>query len=379
MGDPERREPTGGVAGARAPRGGAPPRVPQQPRSGGLATAGHVIGVGLVAFGAWFLFDARQLYQSATSSPLGTRRSVSMAITRPVARIEDALSLDRVVNAADRVIGKSGTPGGSAIGPPPPPPTVPTTTPGGRTRGATAPTTTVAGGAATTTTSAPALAPLLPPSAAHPLTILDVGDSIGEDLGIGLANVLGGAAHVNVVQASVGDTGLANLGYYDWLAELPQKIATYHPQVVVVMLGGNDAQSFQVGSAVVSPGTPAWTRIYTQRVGQLMSEATASGARLLWVGLPVMGPTSGLSNTDIAHEDAIYASQAALHRGVTFVSTWKLFEDPAGRYATYLEVRGSGLVQVRDPDEVHIDPPGGTDLVGTYAVTAMERAWHVRL
>ncbi len=371
------------MGGAR--RGPVGPAGAPRRRAGSqLASAGRVIGVGLVAFGAWFLFDARELYQSATSSPIGTRRSVSMAITHPVARVEDALGLDRLVDGVNRVIGKQGSPGGSAVGPPPPPPTttLPATTlpPRGRTTTTTrSGTTTTTRSGTTTTTTAPGPAPLAQPSAAHPLTILDIGDSIGEDLGIGLANVLAGAPHVNVVQASVGDTGLANIGYYDWLVELPRKIATYHPQVVVVMLGGNDVQSFEAGGQVVQLGTPAWSRIYAQRVAQLMSEATSSGARVLWVGMPVMGPTSGLSNVDVARENAIYAAQAETHPGVTYVSTQRLFEDPAGHYSTYLDVPGSGLVQVRDPDEIHIDPPGGTDLVGGYAVKAMERAWHVKL
>lgn len=355
--------------GGRARRGG--------PRAG--ASAGRILGVGLVAFGAWFLFDARQLYQSATTSPIGVRRSVSMSITRPVARLEELLGLDRVVDGVNRAIGKAGSPGGSAIAPPPttsPPPPAstapPATTPGGR-PGTTVPSSTV------TTTEPPALAPLAEPSAAHPLTILDIGDSIGEDLGIGLANVLAGVPHVTVVQDAVGDTGLANLGYYDWLTELPREIARYHPAVVVVMLGGNDAQPFASGNAVVQLGTPEWTRIYAARVGELMSEATSAGARVLWVGMPIMGPTSGVSNADMARENSIYAAEARTHPGVTFAPTWKLFEGPSGQYSTYLDVPGSGLVQVRDPDEIHIDPPGGTDLVATYAVHAMERAWHVRL
>ncbi|MDA8290241.1 MAG: DUF459 domain-containing protein [Actinomycetota bacterium] len=340
-------------------------------------SAGRILGVGLVAFGAWFLFDARQLYQSAVTAPIGVRRSVSLAITGPVARIEEALGLDRLVNGVNRAVGKTGTPGGSAVLPPPAPtsttrPPTPTTAPRGRT------TTTVPGGTVTTTRP-PSLAALRSPSAAHPLTILDIGDSIGEDLGIGLANVLAGAPHVTVIQASVGDTGLANIGYYDWLAELPREIARYHPEVVVVMLGGNDAQSFAVGSSIAELGTAEWSRVYSQRVGQLMSEATASGARVLWVGMPIMGPTSGLSNTDMARENSIYAAQARSHPGVTFASTWKLFEDPSGQYSTYLEVPGSGLVQVRDSDEIHIDPPGGTNLVATYAVHEMERTWHVSL
>jgi hypothetical protein len=213
----------------------------------------------------------------------------------------------------------------------------------------------------------------------HPLTVLDVGDSIGEDLGIGLDDVLGGQPDVKVLQNSVGDTGLADLGYYNWPAELPKEMTQYHPQVVVVMLGGNDEQPFQAGSAVVQFGTATWHQIYSQRVGEMMSEATAGGARVIWVGLPIMGPTSGLSNTDVQEQNAVYSAEARLHPSVTYVSSYKLFENAAGQYSTYLTVPGSGLVEVRDPDEVHIAPPGGDDLIGAYVVKAMEKTWHVKL
>lgn len=360
-----------------------------------LTSAGHIIGVGLVCFGAWLLFDARQLYQSAASSPIGVRRTVSMTITGPVARLEEALSLDRVVNAADRAVGKTGTPGGSLVGPgprvppaegKPPPrqdaPTRSTAAPRGQgsgTRGTVPQGTPPSRPGQRRATPPTGLPPLAQPSAARPLTILDVGDSIGEDLGIGLGDELAAVPHVTVLQNSVGDTGLANLGYYDWLAQLPKELAQYHPQAVAVMLGGNDAQPFQAGNAVVQFGTPAWHRIYSRRVGELMSEATSTGARVVWVGLPIMGPTSGLSNADMRMENAVYAADAKAHRGVTYVASWKLFENAAGQYATYLTGPGGNLVQVRDPDGIHIDPPGGTDLLGAYVVHAMERTWHVRL
>jgi hypothetical protein len=217
------------------------------------------------------------------------------------------------------------------------------------------------------------------PSAAHVLTILDIGDSIGQDLGAGLSDELGNVANVKLIDNSVGDTGLANLGYYNWLAELPADIAKYHPQAVVVMLGGNDGQAFQSGTTVVGFGTPLWHRIYQARVAELMAEATDAGARVIWVGLPVVGPTADLSNSDIEIQNAVYAAAAAANPAVTYVSSWRLFENSADQYSTYLSISGQGLVQVRDSDEVHIDPPGGTDLIASYVVEKMERAWHVKL
>lgn len=72
------------------------------------------------------------------------------------------------------------------------------------------------------------------------------------------------------------------------------------------------------------------------------------------------------------------AAQAAANPGATFIPTWKLFENAAGQYSTYLTI-GGGLVQVRDPDEVHIDPPGGTNLLGAFVIGRLQAAWHITL
>ena len=296
-----------------------------------------------------------------------------MTILRPIARAEESIGLDRVVNGANRIVGKSGTPGGSAVALPVVPNGNVPTKESGRSK-------LRKGKSGRHVVAKPKLlAPLAQPSLEHPITILDVGDSIGEDLGFGLTDVFAHDKRVQLLAKSVGDTGLANLAYYNWIAQLPTEIAKYRPKVVIVMLGGNDGQSFQQGSAVAVLGTTLWSRIYAQRVGQMMSEATSGGAHVIWVGLPIMGPTSGLSNINVSNQNAIYQAQAILHPGVTYVSTWKLFENAAGQYSTYLPGPGGGLVQVRDSDETHIDPPGGTDILGAFVVGQMESVWHIRL
>jgi hypothetical protein len=104
---------------------GRPPSRRRNPR---LSSAGQILGVCLLCFAIWLFLDARQLYQSAQTSPLGVRRSVAVAIMRPIARVEDFLGADRLDNAVNRVIGKTGTPGGSAIAPAVTPLTTPPTT-----------------------------------------------------------------------------------------------------------------------------------------------------------------------------------------------------------------------------------------------------------
>ena len=47
-------------------------------------------------------------------------------------------------------------------------------------------------------------------------TVLEIGDSLGNDLGWGLARELPTGSSVNLVQLDKSATGLANTGYYDW-------------------------------------------------------------------------------------------------------------------------------------------------------------------
>ncbi len=219
--------------------------------------------------------------------------------------------------------------------------------------------------------------PLERPSAAHPITILEVGDSLGQDLGIGLSALLAANRTVRLFPDAVGSTGLAAVWYYDWPVRLAADIARYRPQLVIVMLGGNDAQSFDVGPEYVGFGTPLWRRVYGERVATMMREATSAGAHVLWVGMPIMSPSSVLSNASMQLENSVYASEAHQHRGVQFMSTWRLFASPAGQYTEYLPGAKGQLVQVRDPDGVHIDIPGGTDLIAAAVLKELNHLWHL--
>jgi hypothetical protein len=248
-----------------------------------------------------------------------------------------------------------------------------------------APTTTTATTTTTTTTLPPYVPPSKPPpapppipqpTAARPLVILEVGDSLGEDLGIGMGNVLGSDRYVTVLQQAVGYTGLANVAYYDWRPHLEALLRQYHPAAVVVMLGGNDGQSFYDGSQYVGWGSAVWHRVYSERVGQMMDEAVAAGAHVLWVGMPIMRD-AGLS-TEMAQQNSIYAQQAAIHPGVTYFSSWDVFATSTGRYSDYLPNSAGVEVLVRDPDGVHFATDGETRIAQAI-IPAMQSAWGINL
>lgn len=224
-------------------------------------------------------------------------------------------------------------------------------------------------GCALSLTSRPAVAPV-----GH-CTVLEIGDSLGNDLGWGLQRHLSPASGLHLIEADVSSTGLVDRSFYDWPAHLATDLHRYHPQLVLASLGGNDEQGMVIDGSVQAFGTSAWQRAYLAKVTALVREATDAGAYVLWVGLPVM-QQPGFS-AGIATLDTLYARAAATDRYATYLSTWELFSRPGVGFAAAAEVNGASA-QVREPDGVHYGY-AGEDVVATYVIRHLAASFHVRL
>jgi len=335
----------------------------------------------MVCFLLWLLFDANQLYRSAQAGQIGTRRTVAVFILRPIAAFANALRISGPVNASNTALGRCGAVGGSVCGTSPtiPPVTVPP--PPAQTPGS-------PGSAVQIATNhiypppvgpAPRIGPppLRSPTAARPLTLLSIGDSIGEDLGLGHGDVFSSDSAVRVIQKAVESTGLSRSDYYNWPATLEADLEKYHPGIVAVMMGANDAQAFYQHGGYISFGTRAWWHAYEHRVALVMGEATAAGAHVVWVGLPPMGPGSTVPGGFPKQVNRVFATQAKAHPGVTYFSAASVLSSKKGGFTQYLMIGGS-LEQIRYPDGVHL-APAGYDLLARELVGPMQQAWHVNL
>lgn len=208
------------------------------------------------------------------------------------------------------------------------------------------------------------------------ISVLEIGDSLGEDLGFGLGYELASDRTVHFYGDAVGDTGLARPDYYDWPAHLASELAAIHPQVVVVFLGANDSQNMTTSSGIVVFGTAAWKATYAERVAAVMSEATSAGARVIWVGMPVMEDPTLSSN--MAMMDSIYRREAGLHPGVTYLDSWPLFSTPSGQYTATKTGPNGQTWLLRDPDGIHLDSAGG-DLLASAVVAKMNASYGLHL
>ncbi|MBX6371695.1 MAG: DUF459 domain-containing protein [Acidothermus sp.] len=196
---------------------------------------------------------------------------------------------------------------------------------------------------------------LAPPTL--PVTILEIGDSLGEDLGFGLRNVTRGNPEITVIPAAEGSSGLIQLQFVDWPRRLADLMSRYHPDVVIVFLGANDVQNFYFEGRYEKFGSPEWRSIYASRVDTMMREATAAGARLVWVGMPAMRDRDFDSSMRIL--DEIYSREAAKFPNAEYFDSRPVLAGPGGGYATTVTAPDGTRVVARAPDGIHITFGGG--------------------
>ena len=329
--------------------------------------------IGAVCFALWLVLDAPSLQRSATVSPLGARRTVSLDIVGPFAALSRGTGLSHLVGWTDRELGR--TPGGGpslAVITGPPPAKGPKPPPGSRPPGP------VPGGASSTTTTSTLPVLSAHPTSADPLRVLVVGDSLGIDLGQPLVNDLAATGVVTPVLDGRVDTGLSRPDYFDWPAELRVDMVNHRPQLVVVMIGANDPQSLVGGAGGgIAYGTPAWNAEYAQRVGALIDEANAGGAHVLWVGMPPMAGSQ--LNGEMQDLNGVVQSQVAARPvGATYLSSTLSLGDAHRAFAAYLPGSSGAEVNVRTPDGIHL-APGGGERLSQAVLASMRSTLHIGL
>lgn len=159
-------------------------------------------------------------------------------------------------------------------------------------------------------------------------------------------------------------TGLSRLDYFDWLTKLQQVVATAHPDVMLFMVGGNDAQTLisADGSASgLAPFSDAWNAGYAQRVSQAMNTMTAGGGYAIWVGMPIMLDINEYPgyNANMQRLNAIFKAQATIHPRVAYVDAYSLMSDKDGNWAEDLPDIHGVVQQMRVSEGVHLTEQGG--------------------
>ena len=212
----------------------------------------------------------------------------------------------------------------------------------------------------------------------RPLRLWLGGDSVSQEVGLGLSRLAGETRLFDVVREARPSTGLARPDYFNWPEHLAHDVAPVEgggvdPDVVVLMFGGNDDQNLPAwrGAPAEMAGSPGWIDQYRRRVGDTMDllKSPDNDRLVIWPGMPVSQPGTLPNRTAI---NAVYASEAARRPWVRYVDSSAFLSDAFGRYAPVLGNADGRAREMRASDGIHLSAAGGLRLAhAIYAKLAL--------
>ena len=323
----------------------------------------------IVCLGLWALLFAPVLERNAESGPIGTRRTLALAVLRPLTTISVTLGADRATELVMRAVGRDlDAPAGGELELPeidlPPLPPVdeevdpPHPSPVGSSSASPAGEEPAGGSAGAGEAPAgpePSLGIRMPTADAK-LRVAVVGDSLSQGLGPALAQWFDPDVS-RVLPLGRQSTGLARQDYFNWQAAMRNIEEEFRPDVVFVMLGSNDNQAQVTPDGHDVPvGSLAWVEAYRARAAAFLDEATSNGSHVIWVGIPVVREHQRWEF--YRRVNAIYREAAAADPLATYVDAWGLFQTREGGYSPFLRNERGVLQEMRAPDGLHLTPTG---------------------
>lgn len=205
--------------------------------------------------------------------------------------------------------------------------------------------------------------------------VLEIGDSLGSDLGWGLSRELASTHSLKLIQMDKSSSGLAAAWFYNWPRQLKSMLAHFHPNLLIVCIGGDDEQGIRVSGHSYDFNTTQWRARYTTLIRQIDISATRAGSYVLWVGLPIMAPAT--YRAGVAALNWLYRSVAITVPGVTFLPTWSLFADARSKFRYGAEVNHV-LSAIRSPDGIHFSVVG-ENVFATYVAQRVASIYRVSI
>ena len=210
--------------------------------------------------------------------------------------------------------------------------------------------TTIAATAPSTTPPTPALRMATPE---EPLRVLAVGDSLMLDLQYGLERVLD--PRPDVVVEGRGALGFGfTVPHWDWdddvLADYADMVASFQPDVVVVMIGANEFQGYALEGEDLEPGSERWREVLLERADDAMSRWRAGGATVYWWTTPTMRGAGYLT----ADLNGVWATTVdAWMEGVGMIDSMAILGGPDGAYRESIEDSDGSPIPLRKEHGVH--------------------------
>ncbi|HEY0137110.1 MAG TPA: DUF459 domain-containing protein, partial [Nannocystis sp.] len=155
-------------------------------------------------------------------------------------------------------------------------------------------------------------------------------------------------------------TGLARPDFYDWESEAKKQVEAKTPDLVVVIMGGNDGQDLTPKSGKgkrVAWKSDGWNEAYKTRVSDFLKEVGVDQRKVLWLGLPKSEINSFEQKLTIIRQVQSEAI-AELGEAGTYLDTTPFLTDAKGVLLDKATVGKRKDQDLREDDGIHFTMAG---------------------
>ncbi len=161
--------------------------------------------------------------------------------------------------------------------------------------------------------------PKPPPKKAGVERVLVVGDSLSVGIGMAMSKALDKKDGVTVYAKGKVGSGLNSPKFYNWEKHLQAFIEKENPDLVVVLIGGNDAFN--------GPGSDSWANSFKKKVDNFLQIASENNIMVYWVGLPIMVKDDFTKKVKVAN--SVMESTCSAYKNCSYIETWSMASDYA--------------------------------------------------
>ena len=198
-----------------------------------------------------------------------------------------------------------------------------------------------------------------------PLRLWIAGDSLAGSIGPSLGELTAKTGVVQPQYDSRVSSGLLNPDFYNWPKHAEEQLALLDPEVVVFIIGTNDANVWN----------DRLTADYRARTEAMMHTLVGAKHRqVFWVGAPVARAKT--LETGVLAVDAIQRDAAANVAGVTYVDAHAIFDDENGDYQQSFPDENGTTRIMRAGDGVHFSVEGA-DFISRAIFDLIDTEWNL--
>ncbi len=218
--------------------------------------------------------------------------------------------------------------------------------------------------AATAAEASLSVSPAVEAPKARDYRIAVLGDSLGEGVYAGLAQLVRSEPNIAVKKFARVNTGIARNDRYDW-PEAAEELAETPMDAALLVFGANDLQTIRESGKAYYYRQAEWEERYRHRVAHIVKAFADRGVKVYWLSLPIT--RKNRFQQDYAYLNAIFRDEAEAN-GAIFIDAWAAFADEKGEYQATYTLNGKTAV-IRASDGVHFTPLG----YQAYAGLALDR------